>query len=266
MKKALLILIILLVVIFFQFCASNKDNSNEITSEENSNKITSKIQQTKSIDDFMISKETLKSLYVDLYGYENENIEFEITKEYIYSNDGTLANTKYSTGGIVYIYDDQRNLVGERLIEEEDKTIYEFHRLQHYVENFDEYIIYLKDPGNKIETRGEVTLDDKGRVIKDTITYEDGRGVEENIYKYDDKGRLSQIITIEENGFSSSYSFTYDENNRIIHVSWGGCELGSSDKYYTYDENGLLIKLYHESRSDTRDGMNFTILFEYIEK
>lgn len=256
MRKIISILLILMSMIFLNVCSGNDPNNlNEVV----------KVSDPVSVSDtgdYKISKETLKALYVDLYGYE-ENIEYIITKEYIYSDNGELKDTTYTTDGIVYSYDENGDIASERPITEEDDKRYEYHNSSKYLADFERYIESFKDPENTVETYGEVTLDDTGRVIRDEVTSEDGT-VYVSIYEYDEKGRVSKIINNDESYWSDTTEFIYDDQDRVIKVLWGGGELGYTETYFTYDDRGLLVKIFVQSRGDTMDGMDYTVLFEYI--
>jgi hypothetical protein len=138
------------------------------------------------------------------------NIEYITTKDYLYDEDGKLIDTQYSVDGIVYIYDgmsdDRNNIIDERPLTEEDDKLFEYHNSQYYLDNFDEFINYLRDLGNTVDPQGEVTLDDEGRVIKDKYPIEAGNVIV-NEYEYDNQGRLIKIIRNSDDYLYSTSSF-----------------------------------------------------------
>lgn len=270
MKKTIFLILAVLCFIFLTACnGSNTENNINDTNENTNTNNLEDNPNNLSKDDFKISKETLKALFVDLYMYEDMNIEYITTKDYLFDEDGKLIDTEYSVDGIVYIYDgmndDRSNIIDERPLTEEDDKLFEYHNSQYYLKNFDDFLNYFKDPGNTVDPQGEVTLDDEGRVIKDKYKIEAGNVIVDE-YEYDDQGRLITIIRNSDDDFYSTSSFTYDEHDRVVKVVWRGGELGYRDTYYTYNDIGLLVELFRSSRSDTRDGMDYTVYFEYVEK
>jgi hypothetical protein len=51
-----------------------------------------------------------------------------------------------------------------------------------------------------------------------------------------------------------------------VKIVWRGGELGYRETYYTYNDIGLPVEIFRLSRSDTMDGMDYNVYFEYVEK
>jgi YD repeat-containing protein len=258
MKFKFFIVILIVILLSLTFCNSNK------TPDDNDNDNINNNETNEDKDSFLISKEIMYAIFFDhSYDY-SELIEYITTKEYFYSEDLEVIDTKITSEALVKNYDDEGNLIDERPLTEEDDQSQEYYDSEYYIEHMDSFVENMKEPGNNIENRGELTYDEEGKIIKEIITYEDGRK-EEISYKYDEKGRLIEKSTKFDGYSYDNYKFTYDDKDRVVFVSWGGGEYGFSQKSYTY-ENSLLVEIFEKSRSDTMVGLDIRIEFEYIKK
>ncbi|MFW5800200.1 MAG: hypothetical protein ACOCV8_05225 [Spirochaetota bacterium] len=254
MKRLIFIIILIITFIISIFCTSN----NTPYHNTNNNLIQNSIDNN---SDYIISKETM--IVKDINPNDNKGqIEYIISKEYLYTEDWKIIDTVFTSNGFIYYYDDKGNVIEKRpLTEKEDQA--EKYNSKYYIENMNEIVKNLKDTENHIVNKGQVKLDSKGRIIEEVI---DNNGSETVIkYEYDEKGRIIRKYTIYSEYEYSDAKFTYDENDRVIKITWSFGEFGYSERYYTY-KNNLLVEIFEMYRNDIEEGVDYTIKFEYTKK
>jgi YD repeat-containing protein len=261
MKKGALIIILILSIVIYIGCTSKDHTDNELYKFQINN------NNPGETDDFIIHKEILTVKDVEAIYYEDKkDIEYKISKDYVYSDDYSLLDTKYTSDVTVYVYNSDGELKEERPMNKEEMEEEGKEEIEYYISRFDETIEYIKDPQNTIEGEGKQTVNNDGQVIKEEIETEDGY---KNVYRYeyDKEGRMiKKHFEPEEGGWNATLTFKYDENDRVVEAHWSGLIMGRSKTFFKYNENGLLVEIRKESFSDTMDASYYTINFQYIEK
>ena len=112
--------------------------------------------------------------------------------------------------------------------------------------------VYLYEGETYIE---ETTYNEAGEILKKTWFGEDGEITSTDDYRYDEKGRLVEILYTEEGEDSGFKKITYNDKDQMIteHVLYRSDSDYEYTNTYEYDENGNVAKLTYDRISDTED-------------
>lgn len=158
--------------------------------------------------------------------FEGDENNVYSTDEYVYDENGVLLRE----GTLVYEYDDKGNVIKKtRYMDPELTQIYYYN---------------------------EYTYDDNGNMLSDipyNINFIDYKPVksEYETFEYDENNRLSMRyrywgeLVVAADTITFSYSYTYDEDGKLIRMNTyyeGDPSFDSGYTLYIYDENGLLTK------------------------